>query len=63
MHNTDLFCTAARSQAPYLLILKAPTTKIVTFANSADPDEVAHNEPPHLELHCFPLVFEFMMDI
>ena len=24
----------------------------VTFANSADPDEVAHNEPSHLDLHC-----------
>ena len=21
-------------------------------ANSADPDEVAHTEPPHLDLHC-----------
>ena len=21
-------------------------------ANSIDPDEVAHNEPPHLDLHC-----------
>ena len=23
-------------------------------ANSVDPDEVAHNEPPHLDLHCLP---------
>ena len=22
------------------------------FANSVDPDEVAHNEPPHPDLHC-----------
>ena len=22
-------------------------------ANSVDPDEVAHNEPPHLDLHSF----------
>ena len=22
------------------------------FANNVDPDEVAHIEPPHLELHC-----------
>ena len=22
------------------------------FASSVDPDEVAHNEPLHLELHC-----------
>ena len=24
------------------------------FANSIDLDEVAHNEPPHLDLHCLP---------
>ena len=28
--------------------------KIVDFANSVDPYEVAHYEPPHLELHCLP---------
>ena len=27
--------------------------KIVEFANSVDSAEVAHHEPPHLELHCF----------
>ena len=26
--------------------------KMVEFANSIDQDEVAHNEPPHLGLHC-----------
>ena len=29
--------------------------KIDEFANSVDLDEVAHNEPPHLELHCLPV--------
>ena len=30
------------------------------LANNVDPDEVAHDEPPHLDLHCVPsLVFEF----
>ena len=24
------------------------------FANSIDPDEAAHNEQPHLDLHCLP---------
>ena len=24
------------------------------FANSVDLDEVAHNGPPHLDLHCLP---------
>ena len=28
--------------------------KIAEFANSIDLDEVAHNEPPHLDLHCLP---------
>ena len=27
-------------------------TKIAEFANSVDSDEVAHGEPPHLDLHC-----------
>ena len=29
-------------------------TKTVEFANNVDPDEMAHNEPPHLDLHCLP---------
>ena len=28
--------------------------KLAKFANSVDPDKAALNEPPHLELHCFP---------
>ena len=32
-------------------------TKIAQFANSADLDEVAHNEPPHPDLHCLPSSF------
>ena len=31
---------------------KSTIIKIVEFANSVDSDEVAHNEPPHLDLHC-----------
>ena len=23
-----------------------------TYANSVDPDEMAHNEPSHQDLHC-----------
>ena len=33
--------------------------KIAEFANCIDLDEVAHNEPPHLDLHCLPSWFEF----
>ena len=29
-----------------------PETKIVECASSVVLDEVAHNEPPHLDLHC-----------
>ena len=36
----------------YLLTLLVPELKIAEFANSVDLDEVAHNEPPHLDLHC-----------
>ena len=36
----------------FLLILWVPETKIAEFANSVDLDEVAHDEPPHLGLHC-----------
>ena len=35
-----------------LVILKE--TKTARFANSVDLDEVAHNEPPHPDLHCLP---------
>ena len=35
-------------------VLQVPATKIADFANSIDLDEVAHNEPSHLDLHCLP---------
>ena len=31
-----------------------PKLKLVEIGNSVDSDEVAHNEPPHLDLHCLP---------
>ena len=36
------------------LTLKAPKKKLVELANSVDPDDTAHNEPPHLDLYCLP---------
>ena len=33
---------------------QVPETKIAEFANSVDLDEMGHDEPPHLDLHCFP---------
>ena len=35
-----------------IITLKAPNTTIAEFANTADPDETAHNEPSHLDLQC-----------
>ena len=43
------------------LTLQVPQTKIAEFAHSIDLDEVAHNEPPHQDLHFCPLVFEFLI--
>ena len=33
---------------------------VAKFANSEDLDEVAHNEPPHLDLHCLPSMLILM---
>lgn len=33
---------------------------ITKFANSVDPDDAAHDQPPILDLQCLPLVFEFL---
>ena len=35
------------------LTFKAPKT-VNNFANSVDPDEVAHHEPSYMDLHCLP---------
>ena len=34
------------------LTLSDLQAKICIFANSVDPDEMAHNEPSHQDLHC-----------
>ena len=36
------------------LTLQVPEMKIAEIVNSVDLDEVAHDEPPHLDLHCLP---------
>ena len=36
------------------LTLKVQETKKLKLANSADPDEVAHDKPSHLDLYCLP---------
>ena len=34
------------------LTLQVPMMKTADLTNSIDPDEVAHYEPPHQDLHC-----------
>ena len=36
------------------LALKVPEKTVAEITNSADLDEVAHDEPPHLGVQCFP---------
>ena len=38
----------------YALTLEVPDTQIAESANNVDLDEVAHDEPPHLDIHCLP---------
>ena len=38
----------------FALTLYVTARKIAEFANSVHLDEVAHDEPPHLDLHCLP---------
>ena len=42
---------------------KAPNTTIAVFANTVDPDEMAHNEPSHLDLQCLSSSFWFFNKI
>ena len=49
MHVQNI--TNTRVKFVYSLV---PETKIAESANSRDLDEVAQNEPPHLDLHCLP---------
>ena len=35
-----------------VLNLSVTETKLADFANCVDFDEVADNEPPHIDLHC-----------
>ena len=48
-----LSCIGNISGKKYMLTRKHKT-KIAEFANSVDLNKVAHNEPPHQDLHCLP---------
>ena len=34
-----------------------PVMKTAEFTNSVDPDEVAHDEPPHQDLDCLSSIY------
>ena len=36
-------------------------TKTYTYANSVDPDEIAHTEPSYLDLHSLPFHSRFLL--
>ena len=46
--------STSRKRGSTVLTLYVPETKTAEFANSIDLDEVAHDEPPHPDLHCLP---------
>ena len=54
-----MLAASSGSQNVNLLVLSAKM-KIVEKANSLDPDEVAHYEPPHLDQQCLPSSFSFL---
>ena len=50
----EIFVQCNSNLYPFLLNLLVPETKIAEIANSVDLDDLAHDEPPHLDLHCLP---------
>ena len=46
-----------------ILTFRISETKIAEFTNRIDLDEVAHNEPPHLDLHCLPSSLSILINI
>ena len=47
-------CPLCQITSHRMFTLLVPETKIADFANSIDLDEVAQNEPPHLDLYYLP---------
>ena len=47
-HNLLFGVVLLRCILIHILPLKVAKISIVEFANRVDPDEAAHNEPPHL---------------
>ena len=49
----------SKEEKKTLLTRKAPNTTIADFANTVDTNEIAHNEPSHLDLQCLPTSLSF----
>ena len=60
MYVTAIIISCVADEHCSCITPKAPNRKIVEFVNRVDPDEVAHNEPPHLDLHCLPSSLEIL---
>ena len=53
--NATLFLRAQMNVQCFIRTIENSNTRMQTV----DPDEVAHCEPPHLDLHCLPCNFVF----
>ena len=57
--SSDIFFSWIENITTVWLTVSGLQTKTFFFANSADLDETAHNEPSQLELHCLPFCSDF----
>ena len=56
--SVTIHCHGNNHDDSYKLNLSALQKNTGTFVNNIDPDELAHNEPSHLDLHCLPFCFD-----
>ena len=48
----EIFCSLSLCRLKAAINPLSLQSSTNTFANSADPDKTAHNEPSHQDLHC-----------
>ena len=53
-HAHSWFCSILNKIGALWNTTQSDKNEIIEIANTADLDEAAHNEPPHLDLHCLP---------
>ena len=54
-------CKNGRKSAKHIQSPSSLKTKNDASANSVDPDETAHNEPSHQDLHCLSFFYHFRL--